>query len=320
MRIDWRKLSIGIPVLTASFALAAHARADQEVNVYGIANFGDAGECGGGFASHARHTTSAANFRAPFDDLLASGQWDECNTVNNLSARGTYFTDPAEGSSTDSSCCQNYQPSTCSCEGKDGQAATGADQGDVFFIHTHGGSTHMDEPGGIAAGVPYMGLQMGNEGYDCRPRSHEDWEWGNGTAGDLEIAVVEACQSMDYEVWDDGGHWRMSQQDSTFTMWNAYHGNVSCSDSRTAEIGDYADASIHDGAGDNWLDMMYSNSASADGDNCPVSVVFGDTAALRDSMYDFGGWLDRKDTGLKDASTIYYIGGCDPSGGSVLPN
>lgn len=319
MHIHFRKLVLGIPLAAAIGAVAPAARAEQEVTVYGVANFGGAGECGGGFSSHARHTTSAANFRAPFDDLLAAGQWDECNTKNNLNARGQYFTDPAEGSATSSSCCEGYQPSTCNCEGKDEQAATGIDQGDVFFIHTHGGSTHLDEAGNTA-GVAFMGLQMGNESYDCRPRSHQDWEFGNGAAGDLEIAVIEACQSMDYEVWDDGGHWLFSQQTSTFTMFNAYHGNVSCSDARTADIGDYADASVYNGVGDNWVDMMYDNSAAADGDDCPVSVVFGDTAALRDDMYNNGGWLDRKNTSTKDASTIYYIGGCDPSGGSVLPN
>lgn len=319
MRSDRKRLTLGIPLGAAIALFGPAALADQEVTVYGVANFGDTGECGGGFASHARHVTSAANFRAPFDDLLALGQWDECNTVNNLAARGTYFTDPAKGSTTDHSCCQAYQPSTCSCEGKDGQSATGADQGDVFFIHTHGGSTHVDEPGN-STGKAFMGLQMGNESYDCRPRSHEDWEFGNGTAGDLEIAVVEACQSMDYEVWDAGGHYEFTQHTGVFTMFNAYHGNVSCSDARTAEIGDYSEASVHDGAGDNWLDMMYSNSASADSDNCPVSVVLGHVAADRDHMYTWGGWLDREDTGTKDASTIYYIGGCDPGGGSILPN
>ena len=304
--------------LAAVLLTATPAKAVQEVTVYGVANFGGAGECGGGFTSHARHTTSAANFRAPFNTMIAAGTWDEANTNNNLDAHGTYFTDPAEGSSTDHSCCESYQSASCSCLGQDGNSGTGADQGDIFFIHTHGGSTHLDEitDGGT---VPYMGLQMGNTSYDCRPRSHQDWELGNGT-GDLEIAVVEACQSMDYEVWDDGGHWQFSESSSVFNMFNAYHGNVSCSDSRTAEIGDYSDASIFDGAGDNWLDMMYSNTAAANGDNCPVSVVFGSSdGALRQHMYDYGGWRDREDTGSKTNSTIFYIGGCDPAGGSVLP-
>jgi hypothetical protein len=306
--------SIGLAVgaALALTLMSGSASAVNEVTVYGVANFGGAGECGGPFSSHARHTTSAANFRAPFDALIAAGDWDEADTNNNLSARGSYFTDPAEGSSTSNTCCQSYQPSTCSCVGQDNQSNVGVDQGDIFFIHTHGGSTHP-------AGVPFMGLQMGNESYDCRPRSHEDWEFGNGS-GDLEIAVVEACQSMDYEVWQGGGHWQFSTTSSTFTMFNAYHGNVSCSDARTAEIGTYADSAENDGVGDNWLDLMHSSSASAGGDNCPVSVVFGDTAALRDSMYNFGGWRDRKSTSDKTHSTIYYIGGCAPSGGSVLPN
>jgi hypothetical protein len=36
-------------------------------------------------------------------------------------------------------------------------------------------------------------------------------------------------------------------------------------------------------------------------------------------MYANGGWLDRKNTGTKSASTIFYISGCDPSNGRVLP-
>jgi hypothetical protein len=312
MRSPRNRPNLALPLCAAVAALApaTDASADQEVSVYGVANFQGAGECGGNFASHARHVTSAANFRAPFDDLIALGQWDEANTVNNLDARGTYFIDPAKAMP-DGDCCEGYQPSDCGCSGHDGQSGKGVDQGDVFFIQTHGGSTH-----GGANGPAYMGLQMGNEEYDCRPRSHQAWEFGNPASGDLEIAVVEACQSMDKEVWDNGGHYEFTQHASVFSTFNAYHGNVSCSPTRTAEIGDYAEASVHDGVGDNWIDIMYSPS----GNDCPVSVVLGHLEADRDAMYTWGGWLDRKDTGAKDASTIYYVGGCDPDGGSQLPN
>jgi hypothetical protein len=164
-----------------------------------------------------------------------------------------------------------------------------------------------------------MGLQMGNESYDCRPRSHEDWEFGNA-AGELEIAVVNACQSMDFEVWQGRGHWEFVDSGSTFTMFNAYHGNVHCSDARTADIGDYSDDSVWDGAGDNWMDEMHDNSGSVNGDDCPVSVVFGSSRSLREHMYEYGGWRDREDTGTKSGSTYWYFAGCDPGGGSVLPN
>ena len=54
-------------------------------------------------------------------------------------------------------------------------------------------------------------------------------------------------------------------------------------------------------------------------DDCPVSIVFGETKAQRVAMFEAGGWTDRKNTGRKVASSYFYVGGCDPDNGQKLP-
>ena len=103
-------------------------------------------------------------------------------------------------------------------------------------------------------------------------------------------------------------------------MWNGFHGDSSCSSATEVNALVYAWSSFTDGAGENWLDLFYDDSSSADSDDCPTSIVMGATAAARMSMYTHGGWLDRKATGSKTSSTLVYIGGCDPANGRVLPH
>lgn len=316
MNQRWPIHVLGAAALAGSLLTAGPARALGDVTVYGVAHFNAPGQCNSGLSSHDRHLTSAANFRATFDTMIAAGWWDTATTRNDTAAHGTYFTDAAKGSSTSHSCCEAYQPSSCSCAGEDLLSTKGVDASDVVFIHTHGGSTL---PAELPAGaVPFMGLAMGNESYDCRPRSHEDWRFGNG-AGTLDIAVVQACQSMDFELWQGKGHWQFESSASTFTMWNAYHGNVPCTDARTTAVGLYAADTIWNGAGDNWMDLMHEDDWWWDADTCPMSLVFGSSPSVREHMYEYGGWKDRQDTGTKSGSTLWHFAGCDPRGGSALP-
>lgn len=293
-----RPLHLFLPLAGLALALPRSAHAWEETHVYGIANFDGAGECTNG-GTHARHTTTAALFAAPFQVYAPLGLWDETSTKNNLDARGSYFTDSTEAAS-------------CGCVADDQSLDSGVDEADVIFVHTHGGHSE--------SGSYYTNLSMGNASYACSVRTDNNMKFGvNG--GDIEIAVVKACQSGDYNVWANQGYrQKITESASSMSTWNAFHGNSSCSSATETEVSSYAWSSLYSGVGDNWLDLFYDDDAAVDSDDCPTSIIMGSSSSLRSTMYTYGGFMDRKDTGSKTGSTIHYIGGCDPAGGIVLPN
>ncbi len=293
----------------AALALPSVASAQTEAHVYGIASFGGVGQCGSAGQTHTVHTSTAAGFLATFTSLQGTGQWDETWTRNNSSARGSYFTD-----ATKSATCSCTAP--CSCTGDDVASNNGADEADVVYVHTHGGHT-----ADAATGAYRTFLSMGNSAYDCSVRTDDNMLFGDAAGGgDLGIAVIKACQSGDYEVWQNGGYrQRFSTTTGTFRVWNAFHGNSSCGNHVTTYVTSYSSNSTWEGLGENWLDEAYDDDPGVDNDDCPVSIVMGATSSQRDDMFEHGGWLDRKATGNKTGSTYYYFSACDPSGGIALP-
>lgn len=285
-----------LPAALLILALAAPVRAEtwNEVHVYGVANFGGSGECSGA-STHSIHTTTAEKFSDHFDDLKADGDWSEVETRNNKSARGSYWTDSTKAGS-------------CSCTADDTKTDYGIDDADVVFIHTHGSHT--------TGSSNYSKLKMGNSSYDCNVRTDDNIYLNS----DLEIAVIKACQSGDYNVWQNGGYWEMVNSSSNFTMWNAFHGDSSCGSHVKRYVKRYAEDSDYNGVGENWIDEAYDKDWGSNNDDCPISLVFGSSSSVRENMFEYGGWLDRKDTGSKSGSTYFYMGSCDPSNGVTLPS
>lgn len=288
-RVRWRTATTcGVLALTTAGPLLA----DHEAYVYGIANFGGTGECSGG-ATHSVHEDSAAAFAWAFENLESYGYWDTTRTLNNTSAQGRWWTDSSKATS-------------CSCTGDDEYSARGADTADVVFIHTHGSHTTTVR----------STLLMGSSLYDCSVQTDNNMLFDL----DLEIAVIKACQSGDYDVFVAGNYRpRFNTSASPFTMWNAFHGDSSCGSHVTDYVAVYAAFSAENGVGENWIDVAYDNDAGSDTDDCPVSIVMGNTESAIDHMYEYGGWLDREDTGSKTRGSMFYIAGCDPSNGRVLP-
>jgi hypothetical protein len=278
----------------AALAVPLTAHALNETHVYGIANFGGPGQCGTPSMTHTVHTDTAAAFASVFTLLKAVSAWDEVYTRNNMNACGTYFTDASKSSIGDD-VALNY----------------GADEPDIFYVHTHGGHDDFGSS-----------LSMGNAAYDCSVRTDTEMLWGNPSgSGDLEFAVVKACQSGDYGVWQNGGYRaKFTTTDSQMSLWNAFHGDSSCGDHVTSYVSTYSWSSLFEGVGENWIDAAYDGSIFPDDDDCPVSIVMGSSHSARKSQYAHGGWLDRKNTGSKTGSTYWFIAGCDPSSGDVLPN
>jgi len=276
------------------FVIVAAAKAANEVQVYGIAQFGGSGKCGNSGMTHPVHTETANAFITPFAIMQAFGDWDQVAVLNNSNAKSSLFTDSGKAAA-------------CSCTADDVATDKGLDESDVVYVHTHGGHSESSPA--------ESSLSMGKSGSGlvCDARTDLNMRWNS----DLDIAVIKACQSGDYETWAHGGYrQQFTTSSSGFRMWNAFHGDSSCGSHVTSYVGDYAAESFFDGVGENWLDEAYDTSGD---DDCPVSIVMGSSSANRRNLFENGGWLDRKGTGSKTGSTIYYFLGCHPSSGRQLP-
>ena len=279
-------------------ALAPRVAHAQLAYAYGISQFGGTGQCGSADQTHAVHTSTATAFLAPFSLMTSAGRWSQALPHNDMAGRGSFFTDASKAAS-------------CACTADDLRGGFGVDRADVIFVHTHGGRT--------TSAPYYTSLLMGDSNYDCRVRTNENMLFGNNT-GTLDIAVVKACQSGDYNVWANGGYrQQFTTPSSSFTVWNAFHGDSSCGSHVASYTLLYSLSSEFDGVGENWIDAAYDDSDDANDDDCPVSIVMGSTPSAREHMYEHGGWNDRENTGSKTGSTYFYIPGCDPSHGVALP-
>ncbi|NOJ91393.1 hypothetical protein D7W82_04355 [Corallococcus sp. CA049B] len=280
------------PWTGAALALLLPAAAlANETHVYGIANFGGAGQCSA--ESHPVHTKTAAEFASYFNSLKSSGHWSDVQTINNAGVRADIWTDASKAAAVDA---------------KDTQANVGVDDANVLFVHTHGGHNE---------GALRSWLVMGNNVDACSAVTDTHMRLGNGK---LNIAVVKACQSGDYQVWKQGGYQTLVTPSSGFSMWNAFHGDSACGNFVKRYVRRYVANSRVDGVGENWIDEAYRWRAFKNNDDCPVSIVFGATEAQSVAMYEAGGWNDRKNTGSKVGSNIAYVGGCDPDNGQKLPD
>lgn len=281
-----------LAVVASGSLLASHALAQNETHSYGVANFGGDGECGSSGQTHEVHTSTSRAFDDVFDILQSLGLWDSSLMRDNQLCRGSYWEDASKSPTAD-----------------DNRSGYGVDEADVIYIHTHGGRS--------TANPPRTWLTMGHDGHDCSAHTNADMLFDS----DLDIAVIKACQSGDYDVWRAGGYrQQFSTPDSQLRMWNAFHGDSSCGKHVTGYVGRYASNSIFAGVGENWIDEAYDRDIGSNNDDCPVSIVLGSNASNRAMMFEWGGWRDRKETGSRTGSTIYFVGGCDPSNGTTLPD
>jgi hypothetical protein len=277
--------------LVGALLLPAAALAN-EAHIHGIAYFGDTGanQCTG-VKTHKVHNKTAEVMANYFNHLKNHGKWSDVRLLNNSNARAALWTDPAKGSA--------------STPGWDTLSDSGVDDANVFFVHTHGG--HRTSPA-------RSWITMGNNADACNAITDVHMRLGNGK---LNIAIVKACQSGNIEVFELGGYRaQMVPATSGMSIWNAFHGDSSCGNKVKRYLDDYTETSQNDGIGENWIDEAHDWGIKKD--DCPVSIVFGASEAQRLTMFEKGGWRDRKNTGSKTGSSYFGLKGCDPSGGRKL--
>jgi hypothetical protein len=294
-------LFITASCLASFLSTSAFASATDQAHAYGLAKFGGTNQCGTTDMSHAAHTKSSAAFKNAFYWYSLVNLWGSSTAINNTSAGSNLFTDALRSGS-------------CSCTAQSDASANGIDSSVVAYIHTHGGHS--------TTGKGRSSFSMGNmnAGNTCNVGTDTNFFFGNASGGGkLEIAVIKACQGADLDVFKKGGYRAMVATNSRFQVYNGFHGDSSCGNFVADYVEDYAANSFGDGVGENWIDEAYDNDWFGD-DDCPTSIVYGNSKSARKNMFYNGGFLDRKLTNAsKSGSSFFFVAGCEPSGGTKLP-
>lgn len=192
----------------------------------------------------------------------------------------------------------------------------GTDFANVVFYSGHGS---------CSCGPNYYSeIVMGddNPGEACLPNTKTHIRLANG--GDNEetqVMILAACQSMQYCVWQNGGYSSVDAGGSgdRFTTYDGFHGLSYDYSDLQSQLKSYVEDSENNGIGANWVADLTDLNYFSD-DQCATTMIRGSSSSTRDNQYSNGGFQDPKDTGSHTGSTFYYICGCDPDDGEVLPS
>jgi hypothetical protein len=300
MRRRPHRCAAALAVLLCCAGEAALAAPTDDARAYGIASFGGANQCGTSGQSHSAHTASAAAFQAQMSFLSQLLIWGIASHVNNSTAGSNLFTDQARSSQ-------------CNCSSQDDTSLLGIDNAAVAYIHTHGGH------GTAGKGSSFFLMGNRNAGNSCFVGTDTNFIFGNTNTGKLEIAIVKACQGADFDVFNQGGYRAMVPTTSRFQVYNGFHGDSSCGGFVASYVQDYAANSLADGVGENWMDEAYDYDFFGN-DDCPSTIIYGNTKSARKAMFANGGFIDRQLANVsKRGSSYFFVAGCSPSNGRKLP-
>jgi len=284
--------------ITPTLLLAALAgatglsHAAKEVAAFGVDNFENSGTCD---SSDLDHSWRFADY---FVDAFEDHNWDQGAKWMNKGV------DPAD-----------WVDDTKKSYGNDDNDPYGVDFADVGLISTHGAHNHTSN-------YSYFVMGEAHEGQNCRPRTTDHMRFGV-SGGDLEVLILAACQTAQYDVWNNSGYFHVRRNAGTFTTWLGFHGNSYDSKTDARGVRDYVNTSFSNGLGDNWLDEMYRYRV-ANHSQCPTAIIFCDVDQKSDctTQYDWGGFNDRfkvSSNDDKNNARIFYLSGCNPSSGWSLP-
>jgi hypothetical protein len=295
------RLVATLVVLSCLAAGDAFASPSDNARAYGISNFGGVNQCGSSGQTHSAHSDSAAAFKAQMSFMTQFQLWGGTTQISSGNAGSNLFTDPTRSGQ-------------CSCSQQQDASFFGLDSSPVAYIHTHGGHA--------TAGKGKSFFLMGNNtgGNNCFTGTDTNFLFGDPAgAGKLEIAIVKACQGADFDVFSQGGYRAMVPANSRFQVYNGFHGDSSCGGFVSSYVQEYVANSFGDGVGENWLDSAYDYDFFGN-DDCPSSIVYGNSKSARQTMFANGGFIDRKLTNAsKIGSTYFFVAGCAPLNGRKLP-
>ena len=282
--------------LAVTFALASDASAIKRAAGFGVDDFSN--ECGGSNLQH------SAGFAEVFEDVFDSFASYTAEAYTNAQVDGRDFTDVDRNGSTSNA--------------RDYVYPTGADGNKVTLISSHGGQTNGSQSFRFT-----MGEDHANE--PCKATSNSHIKLGNtsdaGAAydGRTKIFIGCACRTAEKTIWDNNAFADLKDPDGLFRVYLSFHGQSFDTSKAKNNLEDYLSDSELNGLGDNWLSQMHWHRFGTNYDQCPVAVVWGESSADRDYMFDWGGFDDIKDVGRGTGATYYWLSGCYPNNGPTLP-
>jgi hypothetical protein len=270
---------------------AAQANA-QEYGGYGVEEFDsvccNAGECGDLWWT----IDNVQAVGSVTSGWASSGLWGTTSIMTNLVVDGRDFTDATK---------QSF--------GADAGSG-GADTYDVAIISTHGTSNSSSS---------FVVVGDNNASETCRPNTSAHMLWGTSVgSGDLEVLVLDACQTTQRTVWQANNYVSMRSTNDTFSTLLGFHGNSFDTNWGVGHMSAWASNSRLNGIGDNWLSERTEFWPWSNDDQCATGVVWASSGSVADSMFFNGGFGDRKNTSPKTTSSFYKISGCDPNPGAAL--
>ena len=295
------RLARGLLCLVAALTAVSGARADDEAVAYGIDEFSASGACIPGEPEYdlSYSVAFAEAFDDAFDGWVGRGKWGTSLLYRDTAVDDRDWTDSGK------------QPSW----GADDNDPYGADHADVAMISTHGTCSTSGN---------YSSLTMGDgDNYDCSIRSDDDMRFGDGGSGnDLDIVVLAACLTAQFEVWDAHGYDEVQVSGGSLNTWLGFHGLSFDSSTDLNHIESFVNNSRRNGLGDNWVDKMSRNTIHTDDgvfDECATAVIWASSESKCDDVYNDGGFSDRNNDGSSHSETcFYFIEGCNPEDGTAL--
>lgn len=345
MKKQFRFISMSMWIATLFWLSLAHA--GYEAISYGVRYFGGPTECSGSspldssydyariFRCVAENSagSSCKNFQ-----LKDSGQYMQITNLEdwdydasllkmNGSVNWRDFSDDVRAAEF---------PNT-SLRGGDHLTRRGADWADIVFLATHGtpriagaripvGTTFPQCPSTSTlhpdpAAFPAETFTEFTMGYTdaanpCGLRTSQmalsgGWHEEEDDNRDANIFMSRACNSAHPCVWLRGGYLNMARG-NWLLMHNGFYGGHGSPDQGYGRFKDYLVGAKFRRIGARWLTEM---NVPHDGrENCPVSIVYCASENLCDEMFYEGGAKRFKDTGVRQISKMYFVGGCDPDG------
>ncbi len=187
--------------------------------------------------------------------------------------------------------------------------STGVDGHDIAFICTHGGIV-------CQSGNYRSSILLGDGSEECNLDyglwSGNDVDWGDT---DLNYVIIDACQSAQKCVFDNGGYSSSNMRSEDMGMLLGFHGSSFDNSTHRTHFQTFVNNTYSNNLGDEWVDQM-TDFNSGD-DECGTAVVWADTSAHADTIYNSGGFFDYISYG-SGIRKYYYIDNCDPYNGNKL--
>ncbi len=192
-------------------------------------------------------------------------------------------------------------------DGRDHVSPYGVDSADVAFLCTHGSYS-------TSSGNYKSTVVLGDGGEECNldyGNYDQDVRWGNT---DLNVVIMDACQSVQKVVWQNGGYNSQMRADN-MSMLLGFHGYSLDGYWHNWHFENYVDDTRYDSLGDYWVDEM--TDLMIGDDECATAVIWSDNQTNADKIYENSGFTDWKMYGTGTVY-FYYWNNCDPGGGPEL--